>query len=210
VLAGDRRTDGTDRCQHLTRIRQPSGTIDDRHDPGTRFHDRCWPSDCGNCSSPGVVERLDGEYILMPAGEDLRAVVFSLGEWGAKWQFGDPREAELDPELLLWWVHDRLDFSGFPARRTVLEFHFSGESRRFWIVKDVSGPSLCTHDPGFDVDVRIDADLAAMYKVWLGRVDLRDAVRAGSVELHGQPALVRRIPCVFLLSLVAPFVVAAR
>jgi DNA-binding HxlR family transcriptional regulator len=158
----------------------------------------------------GVVERIDGEYVLTPAGEDLRAIVFGLGEWGARWQFGDPRDAELDPELLIWWAHDRLDFSGLPDRRIVLEFRFRGESRRFWIVKDASGPSLCTHDPGFEVDVRIDADLAAMYKVWLGRVDLRDAVRAGSVELHGQPALVRRIPCVFLLSLVAPFVVAAR
>jgi DNA-binding HxlR family transcriptional regulator len=158
----------------------------------------------------GVVERLDGEYVLTPSGQDLRPVVFGLGEWGAKWQFGDPRDSELDPELLMWWAHDRLDYSLLPDRRLVFEFRFRGERRRFWIVKDSSGPSLCTHDPGFEVDVRIDTDLSTMYQVWLGRIDLRAALRNGSVEVTGPPALVRRLPDVFMLSPVAPLVAAAR
>ena len=157
----------------------------------------------------GVVERLDGEYVLSRAGEDLRRVVFGLGEWGAKWQFGDPHDDELDPELLVWWVHDRLDFSVLPDRRIVSEFAFRGERRRFWVVKDASGPSVCTHPPGVEVDVHVNADLDAIYQVWLGRLDLRAAVRAGSVELHGAAALVRRMPEVFLLSPVAPLVAAA-
>jgi DNA-binding HxlR family transcriptional regulator len=158
----------------------------------------------------GVVERLDGEYVLTPAGEDLRPVVFGLGEWGARWQFGDPRDAELDPELLLWWAHNRLDFSELPDRRIVFEFVFRGDRRRFWIVKDSAGPSLCTRHPGFEVDVRIEADLAALYEVWLGRLDLHAAMRAGSVEFIGLPALVRRMPAVLLLSPVAALVAAAR
>jgi DNA-binding HxlR family transcriptional regulator len=157
----------------------------------------------------GVVERLDGEYVLTAAGQDLRAVVFGLGAWGARWQFGDPRDDELDADLLLWWAHDRLDFSALPDRRTVLEFAFTGERRRFWIVKDSAGPSLCTHDPGFEVDVLVRADLAALYQVWLGRIDLRAAAQHGSIELLGDPALVRRMPDVFLLSPVADLVAAA-
>jgi DNA-binding HxlR family transcriptional regulator len=156
----------------------------------------------------GVVERLDGEYVLTPAGEELRPVVFGLGEWGAKWQFADPRESELDPQLLMWWAHDRLDFSLLPDRRIVIEFRFRAERRRFWIVKDQSGPSLCTHDPGFEVDVHVDADLAEMYKVWNGRTDLRAAMRARAVVISGPPALVRRMPDVFMLSPVAPLVAA--
>lgn len=153
-----------------------------------------------------VVERLDGEYVLTRAGRDLRPIVFGLGEWGARWQFGEPRDGELDPELLLWWAHDRLDFTILPDRRVVLEFNFRGERRRFWIVNDTAGPSVCTHDPRFDVDVLVRADLAGLYQVWLGRRDLRAALRDGSVELHGSPGLVRRIPDVFLLSPVAPLV----
>jgi DNA-binding HxlR family transcriptional regulator len=156
----------------------------------------------------GVVERLDGEYVLTPSGEDLRTVVFSLGEWGAKWQFGEPYDEELDPELLMWWAHDRLDFSSVPDRRIVLEFRFRGDRRRFWIVKDVLGPSLCMHEPGFEVDVLVEADLAAMYEVWLGRIDLRAAVRDGLVELTGSPAIVRRMSDVLMLSPIA-YAVAA-
>jgi len=158
----------------------------------------------------GIVERLDGEYVLTPSGQDLRSVVFGLGEWGAKWQFGEPRDEELDPELLMWWVHDRLDFSPLPDRRIVLEFRFRGEPRRFWIVRDTAGPSVCTHDPGFEVDVLVDADLAALYRVWLGRADLRTARRDGSVVLNGAPALVRRMGDVLQLSPVAHFVAATR
>src|SRR5690606_11616066 len=107
----------------------------------------------------GIVERLDGTYVLTPAGEDLRSVVFGLGEWGARWQFGDPRDDELDPELLMWWVHDRLDFSPLPDRRIVLAFWFRDVRRRFWVVKDAAGPSLCTRDPGYDVDVLLESEL---------------------------------------------------
>lgn len=158
----------------------------------------------------GVIEHLDGQYLLTEAGNDLRPVVFGLGEWGSRWQFGDPRESELDPELLLWWVHDRLDFSLLPDRRFVLQFRFTDERRLFWIVKDASGPSLCTHDPGFDVDVIVEAGLAVMYRVWLGDVDLRAALKDGSVTFTGATALVRRMPKVFLLSPAAPFVAAHR
>lgn len=186
----------------------------------TRFNDlaRCNPGLSRSLLSKrlrqlevaGVVERRDGEYVLTCAGEELRPIVFGLGQWGAKWQFGEPRDAELDPELLVWWAHDRLDFSAFPDRRIVLQFVFRREPRRFWIVKDPSGPSVCTHDPGFEVDVRIEAELAALYQVWLGRLDLRAALRSGSVELVGSPALVRRVPDLFMLSPVASFVIAAR
>jgi DNA-binding HxlR family transcriptional regulator len=158
----------------------------------------------------GVVERVDGEYHLTPAGEDLRPVVFGLGEWGAKWQFGEPRAEELDPDLLMWWVHERLDFSPLPDRRIVLGFRFPDVSRRFWIVKDTAGPSVCKADPGFDVDVEVEAELAELYQVWLGRRDLRKALRDGTVVLHGPSALVRRIPDVFQLSQVADAVAAHR
>jgi DNA-binding HxlR family transcriptional regulator len=158
----------------------------------------------------GVVERVDGEYLLTPAGQDLRGVVFGLGEWSARWQFGDPTDRELDPELLMWWVHDRLDFSPLPDRRIVLGFRFPDVARRFWIVKDTAGPSVCSADPGYDVDVHVESDLALLYKVFLGRTDLRQAVRDGSLSFHGPRALVRRMPEVLQLSVMAPVVAANR
>jgi hypothetical protein len=158
----------------------------------------------------GIVEHLDGTYVLTESGEELRPIVFGMGAWGARWQFADPRDEELDPELLIWWAHDRIDFACLPDRRIVLGFRSRPERRQFWIVKDAAGPSVCTHDPGFEVDVHVDAELAALYEVWLGRVDLRTEVRAGRIELIGPPALVRRLSDAFPLSPAAPLVLAAR
>lgn len=156
----------------------------------------------------GIVDHIDDQYLLTAAGKDLEALVMGLGEWGARWQFGDPRDEELDPELLMWWAHERLDVSSLPDRRLVFEFHFVDQRRHFWIVCDDRGPSVCTYDPGFEVDVKVVTELSTMYQVWLGRLDLRTAVRDGRVTLHGSPPMVRRMPDVLQLSPLAPVVAA--
>jgi DNA-binding HxlR family transcriptional regulator len=157
----------------------------------------------------GVVEHAHGEYRLTQAGQELRPIVLGLGEWGAKWQFGDPRESELDPELLMWWVHTRLDFSHLPDRRVVLEFRFRDRPQWFWILKDAQGPSVCLFDPGFGVDATIESDLSTMYQVWLGTLPLREATIDGRVKVHGTPTIVRRLHAVLRLSPVAEVVAAA-
>ncbi len=151
----------------------------------------------------GIVDHIGDEYLLTPAGEDLRPIVMGLGEWGAKYQFDDPRESELDPELLMWWVHTRLDYSVLPDQRFVFEFRFRDDSRRFWILRDSEGPSICLHDPGFGVDATIVSTLPTMYRVWLGKLDLRAALRSGNVEMFGSSGVVRRLPDVLQLSPIA-------
>src|SRR5664279_5119339 len=65
----------------------------------------------------GVVERRVSErpstvdYVLTDAGGELRQVLESLGAWGVRWAFRDPKVDELDPALLLWKVHQRIDRS---------------------------------------------------------------------------------------------------
>ena len=158
----------------------------------------------------GVVEHLDDEYLLTPAGHVLRGVVFGLGEWAARWQFGEPREDELDPQLLMWWVHRRLDFSSLPERRIVFEFRFPDRHAHFWIVRDSEGPSVCMADPGFGIDAVIEGDLSTMYQVWLGRIPLHTVLQDGRVTLVGAPAIVRRLPDVLELSPVAGAVAAVQ
>lgn len=154
----------------------------------------------------GIVERLDGEYLLTPAGKDLEPIVFGLGEWGAQWTFGDPDPEELDAQLLVWWMHTRLDTSHLPGRRNVLQVRFTDDPRRFWIVIEAGTPSVCLVDPGYEVDVAMVSDVSTLYRVWLGRTPLRDAIRAGSITFEGPAALVRRMPDVLQLSPVAEMV----
>jgi DNA-binding HxlR family transcriptional regulator len=50
----------------------------------------------------GVIERLPGAqpkamaYHLSEAGRDLKTVIETLGAWGVRWAFGEPRPEELD------------------------------------------------------------------------------------------------------------------
>lgn len=154
----------------------------------------------------GIIEHVGDDYLLTPAGEDLRGIVFGLGEWGARWQFDDPRDGELDPELLMWWVHGRLDFSQMPDRRLVFEFRFTDQQDWFWILKDSQGPSICVHDPGFGVDAVIRTDLSTMYQIWLGSLPLRRALDDGRLEFHGSPTIVRHLPATLELSPIADIV----
>jgi DNA-binding HxlR family transcriptional regulator len=154
----------------------------------------------------GVVEHVGDQYLLTPAGQALRPVVFGLGAWGADWQFGDPRERELDPQLLMWWVHGRIDFGLLPAGRLLLEFRFPDVTDRFWVLRDDAGPSLCTFDPGFEVDATVEGDLPVLYQVWLGRLPLASVLRDGRVRIDGRRDVVKGLPAALQLSPVAEIV----
>jgi DNA-binding HxlR family transcriptional regulator len=158
----------------------------------------------------GLVRRADdGGYDLTPAGEDLRPLVFGLAEWGARHAFGDPRPEELDPETLMWWFHGRFDTAEVPRRAVVLvDVH--DHRRMFWLVIEPGDASVCYADPGFEVDAVLRADLATLYRVWDGEVELLAAVKAGTVELSGARWVVSGLPRWLLYSPVAPMVRAAR
>lgn len=157
----------------------------------------------------GIVQHgEDGTYTLTKAGQDLRPVVFGLAEWGAAWAFGDPEPDELDPDLLVWWLHQRLDPGEEPRRRFTIHVQFRDHQRQYWIVLE-NDASVCLSDPGFAVDVTIRATLAALYRVYVGRTTMRAARRDGEVELVGSTAAVRRFGQVFRPSPVAEIVAAA-
>jgi DNA-binding HxlR family transcriptional regulator len=157
----------------------------------------------------GLIRRVDDGYDLTPAGRDLRPIVFGLAEWGARYAFGDPRPEELDPEVLMWWMHGRIDTSDV-SRRTVVGIEVTDRRRWFWLVLDPGEASVCMTDPGFEVDAVVSADLATLYQVWEGEVDLLDAVRAGAMEIQGPRWVVRGLSRWLQFSPVAPFVRAVR
>jgi DNA-binding HxlR family transcriptional regulator len=164
----------------------------------------------------GVVERRTvkhgkwSEYRLTPAGRDLQRLVDVLGEWGARWAFGDPRPTELDPIVLLWWMRRRVCFDRIPRSRVVLQFEFHGRpNESYWLLIESTTASVCLKDPGFDVDLIVTADIAALYRVWLGRSTLQQALRSGDVRLDGAPADTRAFSRWFAWSPMANAVRAA-
>ena len=150
-------------------------------------------------------------YVLTEAGRELKAVIDLMGAWGVRWAFGDPRPAELNPVLLLWKIHLRIDRTQLPPTRTVIEFDFRGRGgRRLWLVLEPREVSVCVRPPRFDIDLVVRADLTTFYRVWLGHVDWATALRAGDVAVEGSPTLIRALPTWLLWSPMAVHVRSER
>lgn len=151
----------------------------------------------------GVIERrIDGrrtEYHLTRAGRELGPVMDALARWGDRWG-GDLLDADrLDPRLLIWYLRRMVIVERLPARRMVIRFELAGPGPTLtlaWLVVDGS-PEICLFDPGYDVDVAVEAPLEALVRLYLDRAALADLVRAGVVRLSGAGPLVRAFPTWF-------------
>jgi DNA-binding HxlR family transcriptional regulator len=156
----------------------------------------------------GVIRAGDGEYRLTPSGEELGEVVVRLGEWGQRW--AEPvRRANLDSRLLMWDMRRRIALDRLPDRRVVVRFDFRGLPgaqrcpRTFWLVLTRAEADLCIVEPGHEVDLFVDADLAAFSRVWLGEVPIRQVIREGGIKLSGARDAARDFPSWLLLSTLA-------
>ncbi|MFW6184642.1 MAG: winged helix-turn-helix transcriptional regulator [Chloroflexota bacterium] len=156
----------------------------------------------------GVIEkrnidqgRRTTEYQLTDAGEQLADVLQALLEWGAKWAFGEPRQNELDPVLLLWWMRNRVHRERLPQERVVVQFDFDGAPQdHYWLVLTREDVSVCLNYPGFQVDVLVTADLAIFHQIWLGRLSYGQALREHEMTVEAIPALRSAFPDWFALS----------
>ena len=135
--------------------------------------------------------------------------MFGLADWGARYAFGDPRPEELDPEVLMWWMHGRVDTTEI-AERAVIQVEIADRRRKYWLVLEPGDASVCYTDPGFEIDAVLAADLPTLYRMWLGEIELLDAVRAGDIDLTGARWIVRGLPRWLRLSPIAENVRAAR
>ena len=156
--------------------------------------------DAGIVRSVAKAKGRGREYFLTPPGEELRPLIQGLGEWGQRWARSQINADDLDPGLLMWDIHRRLNVERLPAHRVVVLFDFRGVPkawravRSFWLILQRADVDLCLKDPGFEVDLVVDADLAALTKVWMGDVRLVDAMRSRLVRLEGPTVLVRAFP----------------
>jgi DNA-binding HxlR family transcriptional regulator len=138
------------------------------------------------------------EYRLTDAGRELGAVVDALGTWGYKWASRDLTAEHLDPDFLMWALRRMVRVDALPEGRVVVLFRFRRfRDRHFWLVLHRPDVDLCLFDPGFEVDVEVDAEVEALARVCLGHHGLLQAVKAGEVGLSG-PSHHRRALCGWL------------
>lgn len=144
----------------------------------------------------GVIERHeDGRsvrYSLTPAGEELRPIVEQLGIWGQRWARSDMSKQDLDPSLLMWDMHRRIDTSHLPPTKTVLRFEFfdyPAKLRLFWLVIEGGDVDICIKDPGHEVDLFVRTRLKSMTQVWMGDLSVAEARQKKLIEFAGDPKL---------------------
>lgn len=159
-------------------------------------------------TAAGVVRSASGSYELTPSGVELGEVVLRLGEWGQRWA-SPVRRDRLDPRVLMWDMRRRIAVDRLPSARVVARFDFKGvpaalrRSSTFWLLLERPEADLCVSDPGFEVDVFVDADLASFARVWLGEVPIREAIRNGAIRLAGSGEAIRAFPSWLLLGTLA-------
>lgn len=149
----------------------------------------------------GVVEkRVNGgqkstEYVLTQAGRELEGVITALLIWGEAWAFDEPAPAELDPVLLMWRLRNDVRPDRLPARRIVVQFDLRvPQMGDFWLILTTDDVTLCVTDPGYATDVLVTADLAALYKLYWGRIRYDEAIANYGVRVEGMPQLVEAFP----------------
>jgi DNA-binding HxlR family transcriptional regulator len=155
----------------------------------------------------GVIQRLPkssgrgAEYYLTAAGQELQQVIEGLGEWGQRWVRQEVESpGDLDPSLLMWDIHRRLNVNRLPSGRVVIQFDFRGvpqsfrSQKMFWLILKRPEVDVCLKDPGFGVDLFVSADLSALTKAWLGDIRLTEAMRSGLVTVEGPRKLVEAFP----------------
>jgi DNA-binding HxlR family transcriptional regulator len=142
----------------------------------------------------GVVARRKTEepgvfsYELTPAGREIRAIVEAMGVWGQRWLEGQLSLKNLDPSLLMWDMRRNLDPRPMPPQRCVIQFVYRDQPsarRNWWLVVEGGGTDLCSTNPGFDVDLFVQADLRTMTAVWMGLTTIRRECETGTIELVG-------------------------
>ena len=145
------------------------------------------------------------EYHLTESGREFRAAIDALGAWGQRWTVRVQPD-NLDSGLLMWNIRRRVALERLPERRVVVHFELRGVPtgrsmlKKCWLILQRSGCEVCLSDPGYEVDVCVEADLASLAAVWLGDLPFAEAVREKKIRLTGSPALTRQFPAWLLLS----------
>ena len=132
-------------------------------------------------------------YSLTEAGQELSPIIMALGIWGQRWVRSDMSDKDLDPTLLMWDIHRRIDTSFFPEKRSVIFFQFVDYAvamRFWWLIVEASNVDICLKDPGYEPDLYINAQLKAMTQVWMGDISPSEALKAKTIELSGDKKLV--------------------
>jgi DNA-binding HxlR family transcriptional regulator len=137
-------------------------------------------------------------YRLAPAGQQLVPTLLSLDSWARHWVPEDEALAQRDPDVITFWLANRVDTRCLPDRPVVVVFDLaSAPAKQHWLVlQQGAPPSICVEDPQLTPDryVFVEGDTASLYPISRGLRDWTAAIADHSVRVYGDPTLVTALP----------------
>jgi DNA-binding HxlR family transcriptional regulator len=139
-----------------------------------------------------------GRYTLTPAGTSLTPIIWAIGHWAAEWVFGDPADEDCDGLSLMWRLHKQAIAAKLPQQRTVLHLVLTGAgAAEGWLKIERGAISVCKDDPGYDVDLAVEADTGQMQRWLVGLLPFRGLTANGHARMLGPSRLARAFPTWF-------------
>jgi DNA-binding HxlR family transcriptional regulator len=144
----------------------------------------------------GVIERHGDGYRLTAAGRELAPVVMAVGTWGQRWLSRHLDDDELDPDVVVWDMHRRVDRDALPAEPVLVTVEIADvppiRARRYLLLRRAE-VSLCTTNPGFAAELVVRADRRTLIHWWRGDWTFAEARRHG-LAVTGRRDLARALP----------------
>jgi hypothetical protein len=98
----------------------------------------------------------------------------------------------------MWNLHKQAIAARLPQQRTVLHLALTGAgAAQGWLDIERGAVSVCRDDPGYDVDLAIEADTGQMQRWLVGLVPFRELVVKGHARLLGPSRLAWAFPTWF-------------
>jgi DNA-binding HxlR family transcriptional regulator len=149
----------------------------------------------------GLVERLEDpakgtvDYVRTAVAIELEPALTLLGDWAYRNMQASVTLDDPNPDYLMWQMRRTIDMALLPRRRVVIRFHFSNlreNEAKYWLVaKPGMAVDLCMSDPGFDVDLFVEAEFKALTSAWMGYSSLQSEISHDRIFLSGDPILIR-------------------
>jgi DNA-binding HxlR family transcriptional regulator len=149
----------------------------------------------------GLVDRIEDpvsgavDYIRTPAAVELEPIIQGLGEWAYRNTNVHDTMCDAEPRSFIWHLRHSIDTSFLPNRRVVFQFTFPEQQEAdqdFWIVCKPGEPvDVCYIDPGYEVDLFVNAKLEVMVSVYFGYTRLHSEIEREQIFLSGHMPLAR-------------------
>ena len=163
----------------------------------------------------GLVDRVTDpatgtiDYIRTDKAAELDTVWTELARWAQCHIEAEVALEDQDADLLMWNVRRQVELDELPPGQTVVRFNFSdatSPASTYWLIaRPGETVELCVSDPGFDVDLYIETEVAVMTGFYLGRRSFEKAVEDGLFFMSGDQRLIRTFRKWFRFSMHSTF-----